>query len=109
LQLGKVTYTRTTSPTLLNEAGFALNRMRTDPRGGATDAILNFPQVTVPGMAAIGPATNDLLVSNESRTGLETLTWIKGRQQVKFGFQIVHNHARKAAEYQRTPGVQQSE
>jgi hypothetical protein len=102
LQLGKVTYTRTISPSLLNEAGFALNRLRTDPRAGATDSVLNFPQVTVPGMASIGPTTNDLLVSNESRTGLETLTWIKGRQQLKFGFQIVHNHARKAAEYQRT-------
>src|SRR6202022_4038065 len=64
LQLGKVTYTRTISPTLLNEAGFALNRMRTHPRAGATGSILTFPQVTVPGMAAIGPATNDLLVSN---------------------------------------------
>jgi hypothetical protein len=101
LQLGKINYTRTISPTLLNEAGFALNRMRTDPRAGASDAILTFPQVTVTGMAFIGPVANDLLVSNESRTGLETLTWIKGRQQIKFGFQIVHNHARKAALFQR--------
>src|SRR5262249_13284551 len=31
LQLGKVTYSKTISPTLLNEAGFALNRMHTDP------------------------------------------------------------------------------
>ena len=102
LQLGKVTYTRTISPTLLNELGFALNRMRTDPRAAASDDSLNFPSVSVPAMALIGPTTNDLLVSNESRTGLETLTWIKGRQQIKFGFQIVHNHARKAALFQRS-------
>jgi len=101
LQLAKLTYTRTISPTLLNEAGFAFNRMRTDPRAGASDLIIASPQIAVTGMATVGPTINDLLVSNESRTFLETLTWVKGRQQIKFGFQIVHNHARKAALFQR--------
>ncbi len=101
LELAKVTYTKTLSSSMLNELGFALNRLHTDPRAAGDDFTLNYPTITVAGMATIGPSVNDLLVTNESRTLLDTFSWVKGRQQLKFGFQIVHQHARKAAPYQR--------
>jgi hypothetical protein len=75
--------------------------LHTDPRAAGDELTLNYPTITVAGMAAIGPAVNDLLVTNESRTLLDTFSWVKGRQQFKFGFQIVHQHARKAAPFQR--------
>ncbi len=97
LQLGKITYTKTISPTLLNEAGFAFNRLHDDPAAGGNSAILSLPIVVAfAGMAPIGQTLFDLKVANNSYTYQDTVSWVKGRQQIKFGAQIVFNQANKA-------------
>jgi hypothetical protein len=50
----------------------------------------------------VGPATFDLLVANDSFTWLDTMSWVKGRHQLKFGTQIVRNQDNKALLFQRT-------
>jgi hypothetical protein len=44
----------------------------------------------------------DLNVANNSFTTLDTLNWVKGRQQLKFGVQIIRNQDNKALLFQRT-------
>jgi len=100
LQTAKLTYTKTLSATLLNEAGIALNRMHTDPRAG-DENVRSMIQIAIPGSAFAGPTIFDLLVANQNHTFLDTLTWIKGGHQLKFGFQLVRNANRKAIEFQR--------
>jgi Carboxypeptidase regulatory-like domain len=102
LQSAKVTYTRTFSPTLLNEASFAFNRMHIDPRGSIDPAVAEFPVTTVGGMASIGPALFDLSMVGNSFTWLDTLSWVKGRNQFKFGTQIIRNQHNKALFNQKT-------
>src|SRR6266853_1352289 len=103
LQLSKLTYTRTISPRLLNEAGFAFNRAHIDPRAASEQEVLAFPITSLgSGSAGVGPATFDLQVANNSFTWLDTLSWVKGRHQVKFGAQIVRNQDNKALNFQRT-------
>lgn len=101
LTLARITYTRVLSPGLLNEAGVAFNRGDWKPVAGGTDAVLNSPIVgSVAGMAPLGPTLFDLRVANNSFTYQDTLTWVKGRQQFKFGAQIVRNQANKAILFQ---------
>lgn len=103
LQLSKLTYTRTISPRLLNEAGFAFNRVHIDPRASDQQDILNFPITSLgSGSAGVGPALFDLQVANNSLTWLDTLSWVKSRHQLKFGTQIVRNQDNKALNFQRT-------
>ena len=103
LQLGKLTYTRTISPRLLNEAGFAFNRVHIDPRAANDPEVLNFPITSFgPAISGVGPATFDLQVANNSFTWLDTLSWVKGRHQLKFGAQIVRNQDNKALNFQRS-------
>ena len=102
LQSAKVTYTRTFSPTLLNEASFAFNRMHMDPRGSIDPAVAAFPVTSVGGMASIGPALFDLSMVGNSFTWLDTLSWVKGSHQLKFGTQIIRNQQNKALFHQKT-------
>jgi len=103
LQLAKLTYTRTFSAHIFNEAGFGLNRVRIDPRSADTDEIRNFPIVALgSGSAGVGPGLFDLRVANNSFTWLDTLSWVKGNHQLKFGVQIIRNQDNKALLFQRT-------
>jgi hypothetical protein len=102
LQSAKITYTRTFSPTLVNEASFAFNRMHIDPRGSIDPAVTAFPVTSTGGMASIGPALFDLSMVGNSFTGLDTVSWVKGRNQFKFGTQIIRNQHNKALFDQKT-------
>src|SRR5262245_32351498 len=102
LQSAKITYTRTFGPTLLNEASFAFNRMHIDPRGSIDPDVTVFPVTSVGGMAGIGPALFDLSMVGNSFTWLDTLSWVKGRNQFKFGTQIIRNQHNKALFNQKT-------
>ena len=102
LQSAKITYTRTFSPTLVNEASFAFNRMHIDPKGSIDPTIAAFPVTTTGGMASIGPALFDLSMVGNSFTSLDTLSWVNGRNQFKFGTQIIRNQHNKALFNQKT-------
>ena len=103
LQLAKLTYTRTISARLLNEAGFAFNRVHIDPRAADQEDVLNFPITSLgSGSAGVGPALFDLQVANNSFSWLDTMSWVTGRHQVKFGTQIVRNQDNKALNFQRS-------
>lgn len=103
LQLAELTYTRVFSPTFMNEAGFGFNRVHIDPRSAPTEEIRNFPITALgSGSAGVGPALFDLLVANNSFTWLDTVTWVKGGHQIKFGTQIIRNQDNKALNLQRT-------
>ncbi len=99
LWLTKLSYTKTMTPTLLNEASFAVNRWNaTDPSSDdpATRAIARVPSLGS-GSAGVGGTQFDLLVNNTAFTFLDTLSWIKGRHQMKFGVQIIRNRENKAS------------
>ena len=97
LQLAKITYTKTISPTFLNEAGFALNRAVWYAGAAGSASLLATPIVPAfAGMAAIGPTLFDLPVANTSFTFQDTASLIKGRHALKFGAQIVRNRDNKA-------------
>jgi hypothetical protein len=100
-QLGKLTYSRTLSPSVLNEAGFGVNRLYTYRPSASEEDVRKFP-ITVfgGGVAAAGPGVFDVVVHNTAFTFLDTLSWVKGRHQVKFGTQIVRNRANKAVFFQ---------
>lgn len=102
LQNAKVTYTRTFSPTVLNEASVGFNRMHIDPTGSMDESVRNFPVTSVGGMSGIGPALFDLSMVGNSYTFLDTLSWVKGRHQLKFGTAITRNQQNKALFFQRT-------
>ena len=110
--LAKLSYTRTISPRLLNEASLALNRLSPDTRSAGSDAVRNFPQVTFTlggavtfgqggELGTVGPATFDLLTDNTAYQIYDTLSWVKGRHQLKYGTQIVRNQDNKAVLPQR--------
>jgi hypothetical protein len=100
-QLGKLTYTRTLTPTLLNEAGFGVNRVHAVTGSGDGEAIKSLPiTLVLGGVAPMGPALFDLRVGNTSYTYLDTLSWVKGRNQFKFGTQIVRPEENKAVNFQ---------
>ena len=103
LQNSKLTYTKVISPRLLNEAGISFNRMRIDPRSAMDQATRNLPITSLgSGSAGIGPNLFDLLVANNSFSWLDTLSWVHGRHQLKFGTQIIRNQDNKELRFQRT-------
>jgi hypothetical protein len=102
LQNAKMTYTKVFSPTLLNEASFGFNRMHIDPTGSIDETVRAFPVTSVGGMSSIGPALFDLSMVGNSFTWLDTLSWVKGRHQLKFGTAITRNQHNKALFFQRT-------
>jgi hypothetical protein len=106
LQSAKLTYTRTFGPTLLNEASFGFNRMHIDPLGSIDESVRAFPVTSVTGMSSVGPALFDLSMVGNSFTWLDTLSWVKGRHQLKFGTAITRNQHNKALFFQRTVSYQ---
>ena len=102
LQNAKITYTRSFNPTLLNEASFGFNRMHIDPIGSSDPTVRAFPVTTVGGMSSIGPALFDLSMVGNSFTVLDTLSWVKGSHQLKFGTAITRNQHNKALFFQQT-------
>ena len=103
LQIAKVTYTRVWSPRVLNETGLAFNRAHIDPRSAESDQIRAFPITALgSGSAGVGPGLFDLRVANNSYSVLETMSYITGRQQLRFGGQITRNQNNKELAFQRT-------
>lgn len=103
LQLAKLTHTHTFSPRFVLESGLAFNRAHIDPRAAETPEILAFPITSLgSGSAGVGPGLFDLRVANNSYSVLETASWVTGRQQVRFGGQIVRNQDNKELSFQRT-------
>jgi len=103
LQNAKLTYTRILSPRLLNEAGFTFNRMHIDPRSADSEEVRSFPITALgSGSAGLGPNLFDLLVANNSFSWLDSLSWVRGRHQWKFGVQIIRNQDNKELRFQRT-------
>ena len=101
-QFAKVTYTRTFSPNVLNEAGIGLNRLYTLPAPASDPEVLRAPQIIFgSGIPNAGPALWDLKVGNTSVTLLDTLSWVKGKHQLKFGGQIIRAHANKDTRFRR--------
>jgi hypothetical protein len=102
LQSGKLGYTRSFSPAVLNEASFAFNRMHIDPRSSFDPQIIDFPITGIGGSAGVGPALFDLLIAANSFTALDTLSWVKGKHQMKYGMQIIRSQQNKSLFFQRT-------
>ena len=103
LQNSKLTYTKALSPRMLNEAGFTFNRMHIDPRSSDDETVRNFPITAFgSGVPGVGPNLFDLLVANNSFSFLDSLSWVKGRHQLKFGTQILRNQDNKELRFQRT-------
>jgi hypothetical protein len=108
--LVKLGYTRTFSNTLLNEASLSVNRLSSDPAGAGTPEARSFPQTTFEagginfgagGLATVGPSTFDLQVDNTAYQIYDSVSWLKGRHQLKFGAQIVRNQDNKAVLLQK--------
>ncbi|MEO8028365.1 MAG: TonB-dependent receptor, partial [Bryobacteraceae bacterium] len=99
LWLTKLSYTKTISATLLNEASFAVNRWNAKDPPSDDPAVRAFPRVPTlgSGSAGVGGTIFDLVVNNTSFTWLDTLSWVKGKHQMKFGAQIVRNRDNKAS------------
>ena len=103
LQLAKLTYTRTFSPHVLNEAGFGFNRAHIDPQSADSPETRSFPITGLgSGSSGVGPGLFDLNVANNSFTYLDTVSWVIGNHQLKFGTQIIRNQDNKALLFQRT-------
>ncbi len=109
--LVKLSYMRTISNTLLNEASLSINRLSSNDPGAGTPTARSFPQTTfVAGgglgfggasLATVGPSTFDLLVNNTAYQISDSLSWVKGRHQLKFGAQIVRNQDNKEVFFQQ--------
>jgi hypothetical protein len=107
--LAKITWNHTFNPNVLNEFGVALNRPQTDSLGGGGD----FPIFQCPfffgfGCVAsnsIGLTPGPALFSNRrpqhSIQYLDTVSWVKGRQQFRFGFDIRKNVTHDALDPQK--------
>lgn len=103
LQIAKVNYTRVWSARVLNETGIAFNRAHIDPRSAESDETRSFPITALgSGSAGVGPGLFDLRVANNSFTFLETMSYVTGRQQLRFGGQIIRNQNNKELAFQRT-------
>jgi hypothetical protein len=101
-QLAKITYTKTISPTLLNEAGIGLNRMMAIDKEADEESVRQSPMIwfATGAPADMGPGLFDMVVGNSSETYVDTLSWVKGRHQLKFGFQAVRNQVNKLTNFQ---------
>lgn len=102
MQLGMIGYTRTISPSVVNEANVYYNRFHVDPLASNDPAVLNTPIINFGAGAGVGPGLFNLRVANNSITWLDNLTWIVGRHQLKFGGQIIRNQPNKELGYQQT-------
>ena len=103
LQLGKLSYTANVSTNIVNEAGFALNRVHIFKYSAATQETRDLPIVSIGGgVPSIGPQTNDNRVKYTLYTWLDTLSWVKGRNQFKFGAQIIDPQEARALLPQKT-------
>ena len=64
LQLGRLSYTKTISTTVLNEASFYVNRLHTDIFGAVSEDVRSFPEVTFgSGVTQVGPVTPELFTA----------------------------------------------
>ena len=103
LQIAKINYTRVWSPRVLNETGLAFNRAHIDPRSAESEEIRAFPITALgSGSAGVGPGLFDLRVANNSYTFLETMSYVTGKQQLRFGGQITRNQNNKELAFQKT-------
>ena len=100
----QLSYTRTMTPNVLNEAGFFVTRLTAERPQAGTEEVRNFPRVVIgQGVAPVGPGTlRDLLVGNTAFTFMDSLTWVKGAHQLKFGAQIIRMLANKQANLRET-------
>jgi hypothetical protein len=96
-QNAKLTFTDNITPTVLNTVFFAPNRSHIDPRAGLP-SILSEPEISfgLTGFSGVGPSAFDLQVANNSFTWGDTLAWVKGRHQMKFGGEAIWNQDNKA-------------
>lgn len=102
LQNSQLSYTRNISNNMVNVASFTFNRMHIDPLSSTSAAIRDFPIVSIPGSAGVGPALFNLLVANNSFEGMDTLNWLHGRNQLAIGTQIIRNQDNKELGFQET-------
>ena len=102
-QLAKISYTKTLSPTMLNEMGVGVNRMWALTQMATEEDVRQSDMIwfATGEPASMGPALFDMRVGNTSQTYLDTLTWVKGRHQMKFGFQAIRNQVNKLTNFQR--------
>jgi hypothetical protein len=101
-QTARIGYTRTISPTLINEAAFYVNRLYTVVSDAGTAAVQAFPQTLLgSGTAMVGPADWGLVVGNASFTWMDSLSWVKGRHQLKFGAQIERQWDNKQTDFEQ--------
>ena len=103
-------YTRLFTPTLINElrAGLYRTAGRQTLADGGTDyssqfgiagittdpAVAGFPSVTVTGLATIGDKTDrPAIATSNNYSYTDTLTWVHGRHQAKFGGMVLRNQS----------------
>ena len=96
-QFLKLSYTRTFSPTLINEAGFAINSNDIESFGGGG----NFSTLAISCFfcdfgVAPGPATFEVISPQTSYEYVDTATKVLNRQTIKFGADIRHNLSDRA-------------
>ncbi len=103
LQTSRVAYTKVFTPNVYNEASFALNRVRYIDGSADQQAVREEPVVFSIGSGGtgIGPALFDIRVGNTSFTYLDTLSVVKGKNQLKFGVQFVRNQQNKILNFQQ--------
>lgn len=102
LQNAQISYTRNISDSMVNVASFTFNRMRIDPLSSNVASVRDFPIVGIGGSAGVGPALFDLLVANNSFSWRDTLSYVRGRNQLETGLQIVRNQDNKQLTFQRS-------
>ncbi len=94
---GRLSYTKLLTPSLYNEASVAFNRLRYLDNEASNAAVLTEPvcESSGDGGTCFGPTIFTVPVANTSETYLDTLSWVKGRNQFKFGVQAIHNQQNK--------------
>ena len=97
LQTGQAEYSKIFNPKLLNDASFNVNRMRYYISSSNNNAVRAEPIIitAVDPLGQIGPRIFDVPVGNTSFSYLDTLSLIKGRNQIKAGVQIIRNDQNK--------------
>jgi hypothetical protein len=102
LQLAKASYTFNASNNVVNELGFAVNRIRIFKFSAATQETRDLPIVAIGGGAPnVGPQTNDNRVKYTLYNWLDTLSWVRGRHQFKFGAQVLNPQEARTLLFQR--------
>ncbi len=103
LQTARVSYTKVINPDVYNEASFALNRVRYNDLSSNNPNIRQEPFIFTIGTGGTGtgPAQFDIHVGNASFSYLDTLSVVKGRNQLKFGVQFIRDQQNKLLNFQR--------